>query len=143
VKQAEGRGWYQTNRDDVLVRSQAARDTPEGREANRLRAAAYRAVATPEQRAKTLAANRKYKRGQYGIVNPTSETKSGKCYRAGCDYDGPLHFDHWHDGPLKGHFRGWLCPRCNKGAGMFDDSAAALRAMADYIDLAAGVGWPK
>ncbi len=139
VKKAEGQAWYRANRDDVLAASQAARDTPEGRADNAARARAWRA-ANPE---KHLENQRKHKRRQYGVVDATGETKSGMCAIAGCEYTGPLHFDHWHDGPLKGHFRGWLCPQCNKALGAFKDSPALLRAAADYIELAAGVGWPE
>jgi hypothetical protein len=34
-------------------------------------------------------------------------------------------------------------PQCNKALGAFKDSPALLRAAADYIELAAGVGWPE
>ncbi len=135
-KQAAGKAWYEANREAVLVRSRAkAKANPHiGRAAMK----AFRA-AHPE---KNREAQRRSKRRQYGIIDATGEAKTGACFRAGCEYVGPLHFDHWHDGPRKGYFRGWLCPLCNKGAGMFQDSPAALRAMADYIELAAGVGWP-
>jgi hypothetical protein len=101
--------------------------------------AAWRA-ANPE---KNAASHRKNKRKQYGVTNPTDETMSGPCYVSGCPYVGPLHFDHWHHGPKKGEFRGWLCRRCNMVAGSLRDDPALMRGLADYIELAAGVGWPE
>lgn len=137
VHNARGKSWYLANRDHCIARTAAY--TAARPEWNRDRARIWRA-ANPE---KHLENQRKHKRRSWGVIDPTGETKSGACYRAGCEYVGPLHFDHWHGGPLKGNFRGWLCPKCNKGAGMFGDSSAALRAMADYIDLAEGIGWPS
>ncbi len=92
---------------------------------------------------KYRAAGRRAARKRTGVTNPTGEMKTGACYRAGCTYVGPLDFDHWHHGPKKGEFRGWLCRRCNLVAGNMEDSAEGLRALADYLDLAAGVGWPE
>lgn len=40
-------------------------------------------------------------------------------------------FDHCH---AKGHFRGWLCDRCNKVLGLMRDDAVLLRKMADYLE---------
>lgn len=40
-------------------------------------------------------------------------------------------FDHCH---AKGHFRGWLCDRCNKVLGIMKDDATLLRKMADYLE---------
>jgi hypothetical protein len=41
-----------------------------------------------------------------------------------------LAFDHCHD---KGHFRGWICHRCNLALGLVKDSPAILRKLADYL----------
>jgi hypothetical protein len=41
------------------------------------------------------------------------------------------HLDHAHD---SGDIRGFLCPSCNLGLGMFQDNAQNLRCAADYID---------
>jgi len=41
-----------------------------------------------------------------------------------------LAFDHCHD---KGHFRGWLCHRCNLALGLMRDSPALLNKLADYL----------
>lgn len=40
-------------------------------------------------------------------------------------------FDHCHQ---KGHFRGWLCDRCNKVLGIVKDSPALLRGLASYLE---------
>jgi hypothetical protein len=40
-------------------------------------------------------------------------------------------FDHCHD---NGHFRGWLCNRCNRVLGMCADDPTILRSLALYIE---------
>lgn len=42
-------------------------------------------------------------------------------------------FDHCH---ITGHFRGWLCERCNRLLGKVKDEAALLRKLADYLETA-------
>jgi hypothetical protein len=39
-------------------------------------------------------------------------------------------FDHCHVG---GHFRGWICDRCNRVLGLVEDSAAVLEGLAKYL----------
>ncbi len=138
-KKAAGAAWYEANREAVKARSREAISTPEGRAQNAARARVWRA----QNPAKHLDNQRKYKRKQYGIINPTSETKFGACYTNGCDYVGPLHFDHWHQGPKKGEFRGWLCRRCNMVLGAMRDNLVLMQGLKDYVELAAGVGWPE
>jgi hypothetical protein len=48
---------------------------------------------------------------------------------------GGIVFDHCHAG---GHFRGWLCDRCNKVLGLVKDSPKLLRAMAKYVERSNG-----
>jgi len=40
-------------------------------------------------------------------------------------------FDHCHK---HGHFRGWLCDRCNTTLGAVEDRPELLRKMADYLE---------
>jgi hypothetical protein len=40
-------------------------------------------------------------------------------------------FDHCH---THGHFRGWLCDRCNTVLGSAEDNPSLLRQMADYLE---------
>ena len=40
-------------------------------------------------------------------------------------------FDHCHD---KGHFRGWLCDRCNKTLGHVKDDVELLRKLIRYLE---------
>jgi len=47
--------------------------------------------------------------------------------------DKPLHFDHSH---AHGHFRGWLCTKCNTGLGMADDDPNILRRWIAYLERA-------
>lgn len=48
-----------------------------------------------------------------------------------CGEEGQTVFDHCHN---HGHFRGWLCDRCNRTLGQVKDSATLLRALADYLE---------
>ena len=41
-----------------------------------------------------------------------------------------LHFDHDHE---TGKFRGWLCDRCNRGLGYFDDSIDIVKLLLKYL----------
>jgi Recombination endonuclease VII len=49
-----------------------------------------------------------------------------------CDDPGPEHLDHDHE---SGVTRALLCQRCNQGLGLLRDSAAILRAAADYVEV--------
>lgn len=40
-------------------------------------------------------------------------------------------FDHCHE---KGHFRGWICDRCNRVLGIVKDSCALLTKLKDYLE---------
>jgi len=40
-------------------------------------------------------------------------------------------FDHCHDG---GHFRGWICDRCNRVLGSVKDNTELLKAMIRYLE---------
>lgn len=48
-----------------------------------------------------------------------------------CSAPGRTVFDHCH---TNGHFRGWLCDRCNRTLGQVKDDPALLRAMANYLE---------
>ena len=48
---------------------------------------------------------------------------------------GGIVFDHCHS---KGHFRGWLCDRCNKVLGLIYDDRDLLRSMANYLEITDG-----
>jgi hypothetical protein len=56
-----------------------------------------------------------------------------------CELCGEFHlrivFDHCHQ---RGHFRGWLCDRCNKVLGIIKDDPGLLRKMADYLEQSYG-----
>jgi hypothetical protein len=48
-----------------------------------------------------------------------------------CTESGLTVFDHCHDG---GHFRGWICDRCNRVLGSVKDNVKLLKAMIDYLE---------
>ena len=45
--------------------------------------------------------------------------------------NGGIVFDHCH---VKGHFRGWLCDRCNRVLGLVYDNPKLLKMMARYLE---------
>jgi len=44
-------------------------------------------------------------------------------------------FDHCHD---KGHFRGWICDRCNKTLGLVYDDIDLLKKLISYLEATDG-----
>ncbi len=52
------------------------------------------------------------------------------CFEAGMTV-----FDHCHDG---GHFRGWICDRCNRVLGSVKDDVKLLEAMINYLEVDRG-----
>lgn len=48
-----------------------------------------------------------------------------------CGSDWRIAFDHCHTG---GHFRGWLCQKCNTILGLAGDDPERLRKLATYLD---------
>ncbi len=48
-----------------------------------------------------------------------------------CLESGMTVFDHCHDG---GHFRGWICDRCNRVLGSVKDDIELLNAMIKYLE---------
>lgn len=51
-----------------------------------------------------------------------------------------LHYDHCH---THGHFRGWLCGKCNAGLGFARDDPEILMRMAVYLQMDRDKNWPK
>lgn len=114
------------------------KQNPERLAAKRARDFEYAAL-NPE---KGRARGRKSTRKRAGIINPTGEQRIGQCSTRDCAHNGVLVLDHWHAGPKKGEVRGWLCNNCNLALGLVHDNPAILRGLAEYYELAAGVGWP-
>jgi hypothetical protein len=119
------------NEKKIRHRAQArawAVANPERVKANQRRWAAE----NPE---KIRAYARKAARKSNGHANPTGETRSGPCGNPGCAYIGPLHLDHWHQGPKKGQARGWVCGPCNRALGLLRDNLLTISGLADYLRL--------
>jgi len=52
-----------------------------------------------------------------------------------CLESGMTVFDHCHDG---GHFRGWICDRCNRVLGCVKDDVTLLQEMINYLEVDRG-----
>lgn len=63
------------------------------------------------------------------------EIRAGRPRPDTCELCGEFHlrivFDHCHK---YGHFRGWLCDRCNKVLGIVKDNPELLRSLASYLE---------
>jgi hypothetical protein len=62
------------------------------------------------------------------------EVQAGRPRPSACDICGEVRerivFDHCHQ---RGHFRGWLCDRCNTVLGFIEDDASLLMKIAAYL----------
>lgn len=130
----EARKWRIAHRDtwDAIKQRhrQAHLDEIRLREAA---AAKKRRAADPEgekRRRSAFAARRKARQ----------EAIAGRPMPEICDVCGENHlrivFDHCH---RQGHFRGWLCDRCNKVLGMVKDDAKLLVQLAGYLGSAPAI----
>jgi hypothetical protein len=110
------RRWKQRNIDRVRSMDAAAarrrRADPEG---NRRRIAKFKAKAEARR------------------VEMAGRPRAESCEL--CGEVGRTVFDHCH---AKGHFRGWICDRCNKVLGLVKDDVRLLRTMASYLETADG-----
>ena len=95
---------------DAANRKRQRRQNPE---AQRARKAAFKARALAKQEAVA------------GRPRPDA------CELCARSDGGHIVFDHCH---VHGHFRGWICDRCNKTLGLVRDNPVLLRSMADYVE---------
>jgi hypothetical protein len=73
--------------------------------------------------------SRAKKRERAGMCNPPGELRTGVCPIC-TRPDMQLVLDHCHE---TGALRGWVCNPCNRGLGMFQDSAAVVGRAAEYL----------
>jgi len=117
--------YYLKNRAKVLAKARAYRAKPENR-AKRI-AAADRYRATPEYKLRYGTARSDRTEAQYVALAGRPRPKF--CEVCGRN-DSRIHFDHCH---TLGHFRGWLCGKCNTILGMADDNPDILTKLAAYL----------
>jgi hypothetical protein len=72
--------------------------------------------------------SRRWQRRAMGLPEPTRPQP--ECCEACGRPCKSMHLDHCH---LTGKFRGWLCGRCNRGLGCFDDCIEGLHLALDYL----------
>ncbi len=102
-----------------------------------------KALQTPQQRALKNKKCQEKSIERYGITEQDYQVLLAKqngvcaiCVNV-CASGRRLAVDHCHTTLA---VRGLLCTKCNRGVGLFADSAARLRAAADYLDEANGHG---
>lgn len=115
--------WQKENRERVNAKNRA------WRAANPGKAREYELAKRAKDPERYKAYYRARQRRVSGAINPTGETRSGRCENSGCTYEGPLVWDHCHE---TGLFRGWLCDQCNKGLGHFEDRPERILGIAQY-----------
>src|SRR5690349_14852083 len=86
-----------------------------------------------ELRRKYYAANKKHWWKSRGLPTPTRPAPNSCELCLAPPSKKALALDHSH---ATGKFRGWLCSKCNKALGLFNDNAALLRKAADYLEAA-------
>ena len=64
------------------------------------------------------------------LCNIAGRPRPKKCEL--CSESGKIVFDHCHS---KGHFRGWICDRCNRVLGCVKDDIKLLHAMINYLEV--------
>jgi len=62
-------------------------------------------------------------------IKDAGRPRADKCEL--CGVEGKTVFDHCHEG---GHFRGWICDRCNRVLGCVNDDTNLLQQMKDYLE---------
>lgn len=96
------------------------------RERNRLSKQRLRAGNPEAERARVVRFN---ERQELKLIAQAGRPRANACELCGTACR--TVFDHCH---TNGHFRGWLCDRCNRTLGQVKDNPELLRAMANYLE---------
>jgi hypothetical protein len=123
------RAYHIANRERVNARNAAYYA------ANREKMDAYRAGWRAKNISRVQKGHRKARHKMLGYPAPTRQVPS-VCECCGKPSEKFLDLDHCH---ISGEFRGWLCNRCNRGLGFFDDSIEGLMNAVRYLERAAEV----
>jgi hypothetical protein len=73
---------------------------------------------------------RKYGTPPVDYVCPICSRQKEECMGEGSNSASPWALDHSHD---TGEFRSWLCHKCNRGLGAFNDNVFFLKKAINYI----------
>ncbi len=151
AKRAYDRARYAANREKKLAmnkayhaanREKTAAQDRAYREANREKTAARHKAYHGANREKRAAAAKRYHGANLGIrrtrkgLPPPARPEPDFCELCGRIEKRRLCLDHCHG---TGAFRGWLCDRCNRGLGFFDDNIEGLKRAIAYLKRAYGV----
>ena len=131
-RRAYHRAWYQAHKAQVAEQSRNRRARPEVKAQQREYGKRYRAdhpakQAEKAKRDKPRARARKLVRLE-ALAGRPRPFCCELCNKP--DDKRGIVFDHCHQ---KGHFRGWLCNRCNRVLGLVDDDPNILHQLAAYL----------
>lgn len=144
------RDYYRQNREAILAKQRSTEEKAR-REARRRE----RYLSDPEYRAKQLENARKWKarnpdykhrRNARWLKKRHAELAAlaGRPRPTVCDAcgrsDDRIVFDHCHK---RGHFRGWLCDRCNRVLGVVADDSNVLIKLLAYLARTKGLVSPQ
>lgn len=138
---AKVKEWRKRNPDKVAAQARRYR----AKHPDKVKAVVMRYRAKPESKAlDTLAARRRRAadpEGNKRRLRAYAERQEAKKvaiagrprsnYCEICAAEGRTVFDHSHQ---KGHFRGWICDRCNKILGLVRDDISYLKALQIYLE---------
>jgi hypothetical protein len=102
------------------------KDIEASREKHKLRAREYRKTKPELQKARIERFKIKNEAALWEIAGRPRADKCELCFIVISTV-----FDHCHDG---GHFRGWICDRCNRVLGSVKDDVMLLQAMINYLE---------
>jgi len=124
----EARKYREKHPDKVKANADAyrARNPDKVRQSARESKRRMRAI-NPEQEKRRQ--SEYYARQELKKTQEAGRPRADKCEL--CLEDGLTVFDHCHD---KGHFRGWICDRCNRVLGCVKDDLNLLQKMKDYLE---------
>jgi hypothetical protein len=111
IKERHRTANIETIRERDRVAQSSYRQTEQYKEASRVRVARFKAKQTAEREA---------------IAGRPKPEVCELCFTA----DFRIVWDHCHVG---GHFRGWICDRCNRVLGLVKDDSELLERMSNYL----------
>lgn len=137
-RSAEGRLYWQKNREQILAKRKTKIETDEQRTQKRAYMREYVKKWREKHPEKAAKASREYNSRNPGRNSHSRvrrlEARAGRSRPDQCEVCGAVGrvaFDHCH---RSGKFRGWLCRGCNQALGLVKDDPETLRKLITYLE---------